>query len=278
MKEFFTSGRYDEGFQALVKATSGTRFESDVVLLQGNYANVTRNERLGMLSFSEAQIQRARILSGVFDIISDLDKQSPKPASATQQPTTTMQKTNVLVEFDDLYRDGINRDLKGSLFVEEKLRQYVQKLANIFNMPQQFGALLNPLNQSDYTFGSEAEKRNVIKGVLETLVSKHDGWRSRLESKVVSENLETTFQETIANFLKNPTTKNWKTCFAAVNDRLANQALYGPKVESAWRFWADQFNGLDEYDLGFEMAVGTQMHTDFLVWLRNNLNIKDFNY
>lgn len=247
---------------------------SDLTLLSSRLAEADRLKNLGMMTNGEYTIERSKIVNAVLEFAKEpAQPQSAQPA----QPQPIMNK-NLLVSFDDLYRDGINRDLKGNSFDESRVRHYVDTLAAIFNMPQVFAALLDPLALSTYKYGSSPEQNAILEEVLKTLVSKHDGWRGRLEVKVKLQNAELTFQETIINFLKNPTIQNWSACKKAVNERLADTSLYGPNVQTAWKVWCTKLDAFDMFDMGFEMAEGTQNNSDFVTWVRNNLNIKNFNY
>lgn len=262
--------------EAIALALQQNPSNTDLTLLSSRLAEADRQKNLGMLNHKDYGIERANIVNAILEFAKE--SAQPQPAQPQPaQPQPTMNK-NLLVSFDDLYRDGINRDLKGNSFDESRVRHYVDTLAAIFNMPQVFAALLDPLALSTYKYGSSPEQNAILEEVLKTLVSKHDAWRGRLEVKVKAQNAELTFQETIISFLKNPTIQNWNACKKAVNERLADTSLYGPNVQTAWKVWCTKLDAFDVFDLGFEMAEGTQNNSDFVTWVRNNLNIKNFNY
>ncbi len=190
---------------------------------------------------------------------------------------------NQLVRFNSLYKDRIHADLDGLNFNENNVRSYVLHLGEIFVNPALFNSFLQPLNDATYNDvnATMADKREVLKGILETLVKKEDGFRTRLTAQVEKLNSEVEFVELLNNFFKNPTPKGWTAVYQSVGQRFADRSLFGQGVSDAWDVWNVKLSALDQFDIAFAFDIAdtsSQMRCDLGAFLAANLQIKNFNY
>lgn len=275
--DFIAQGRLEEGIKMFLSSENGPS-RDEVLLLSGRLANLDRQKNLLGMRFEDYSMAKSPISNSFMEIINQHFKGAISPSLSVNE-TQTM--TNPLVAFNKLYRDSIHADLDGLNFVEANVRNYVAQLSNIFsNNAGLINTFLQPLLAPAYTNvnATMADKRQILKGILESLVAKEANFRTRLESQVEKLNAETTFVETLNLFFTNPTPTGWKRVYSSVGQRLNDRSLFGADVSAAWDVWDTKLGNLDDFDIAFDLASGTQLRSDLGTFLATNLQPKNFNY
>lgn len=93
IRNLIASNRLPEALQALLEALPA-HLKNDATALQTQLQALERNERLGMLSFSDASIRRANITNGALELIGQIGAPPPQPTpqpgpQPAPQPTPT---------------------------------------------------------------------------------------------------------------------------------------------------------------------------------------------
>lgn len=280
LKLLVSENRLDEVFPELLQVADKYVI-NDVYQLQGRYNKLSRDIRLGLVDFQGQTLIKAQITACLFDLIDSLFKTTAAAASTpASTPAPTPMNTNPLKAFNSLYRDSIHADLNSLNFVESEIRSYIAQLGSIFSNPALFNAFLQPLNEPAYNDvnTSLADKRYILQGILESLVTKEQSLRTRLEVQIKKTNDEVDFVERLNQFFTNPTPTGWKNVYTTVGERFSDRSLFGENVTVAWEVWNAKISQLDVFDIAFDLAKGERLRSDLGIFLATNLQIKNFNY
>ncbi len=92
IRQLIAANRLPEALRALHDALPA-HLKNDALALQSQLQDLERNERLGMIGFSEASIRRANITNGALSLTNQIGApaphQTPNPAPPPTQPTST---------------------------------------------------------------------------------------------------------------------------------------------------------------------------------------------
>ena len=280
LKTLVAQDRLDQVFSELSKVADKYVI-NDVYQLQGRYNTLLRNIRLNLVDFQGQSLIKAQITDALFTLIDSLFETTAASTPApTPAPTPVQMNTNPLKAFNKLYQDSIHADLNSLNFVENEIRSYIAQLGSIFSNPALFNAFLQPLNESAYNDvnASLADKRYILQGILESLVTKEQSLRTRLEVQIKKTNAEVDFVERLNQFFTNPTPTGWKNVYTSVGERFSDRSLFSEQVSVAWDVWNAKISQLDTIDIAFDLAQGERLRHDLGTFLATNLQIKNFNY
>lgn len=88
IRQLIATNRLPEALQALLEALPA-HLKNDATALQNQLQDLERNERLGMIGFSEASIRRANITNGALSLIGQIGATAPQPTAPPAGPTAT---------------------------------------------------------------------------------------------------------------------------------------------------------------------------------------------
>lgn len=94
--------RLTAAIEWIIDKTTDEQTKQDAIQLKERFTKLERNDRLGMLSFSEAGVERAKITSGILDLGNEMNKApveptiSGKPVTTPQANTNTMKKEEII--------------------------------------------------------------------------------------------------------------------------------------------------------------------------------------
>ena len=90
IRQLIATNRLPEALQALYEALPA-HLKNDALALQNQLQDLERNERLGMIGFSEASIRRANITNGALALTNQIGapapQHTPNPVPPPAQPT-----------------------------------------------------------------------------------------------------------------------------------------------------------------------------------------------
>ncbi len=80
IRNLVSSAKTDQALDAFIQwaNTSGSDLGNDLIGLKAQFSSLKRNENLGLISFSEANIKRAQISNGVLQILESADESVPQ--------------------------------------------------------------------------------------------------------------------------------------------------------------------------------------------------------
>lgn len=91
IRQLIATNRLPEALQALLEALPA-HLKNDATALQNQLQDLERNERLGMIGFSEASIRRANITNGALSLIGQIGAPPQPTAPPAGPPATTITK------------------------------------------------------------------------------------------------------------------------------------------------------------------------------------------
>ncbi len=96
IRNLISNAKTDQALDAFIQwaNTSGSDLGNDLIGLKAQYSSLKRNENLGLISFSEANIKRAQISNGVLQILESADDSVQQPSILIQTDTRTIVSGN----------------------------------------------------------------------------------------------------------------------------------------------------------------------------------------
>lgn len=173
IRQLIATNRLPEALQALYEALPA-HLKNDALALQNQLEDLQRNERLGMIGFSEASIRRANITNGALALTNQIGTpaphQTPNPAPPPTQPSPTpapAEPTKILfLSANPVDQERIQTDKELRNLVAE-LQRGRQRDKFQFLMPQ-IGAtaseLLRAMNEKPNIvhFSGHGEKNGIL--------------------------------------------------------------------------------------------------------------------
>ncbi|MBL7813666.1 MAG: hypothetical protein JNL70_01585 [Saprospiraceae bacterium] len=96
IRDLIGAGKGDKALDLFVNwaNTSGSDISNDLIGLKAQYSALKRNENLGLISYSEANMRRNQITNGVLTLLEDVGNASTTVVATTETRTTTVSTPN----------------------------------------------------------------------------------------------------------------------------------------------------------------------------------------
>jgi len=96
LQNLIASGDLKKAISEIMKATSGTSDDSTPTMLSARLSRLERNELMGIMSYSDANMERNRLTQALLSLLSTLDDSvfGPKPQPATRTEPTSNSTSN----------------------------------------------------------------------------------------------------------------------------------------------------------------------------------------
>jgi hypothetical protein len=76
LRQLIAQNRLDEVFKQLKALPEAKRFENEIILLEADFSGLNRSERNGLLTHSEAGLQRRQITHRLLSLLSEIEQES----------------------------------------------------------------------------------------------------------------------------------------------------------------------------------------------------------
>ena len=99
LQNLIASGDLKKAISEIMKATSGTSDDSTPMLLSARLSRLERNELMGIMSYSDANMERNRLTQALLSLLSTLDDSvfgtKPQPITRTEQASNSSSEPTV---------------------------------------------------------------------------------------------------------------------------------------------------------------------------------------
>ena len=139
IRNLVSNAKTDQALDAFIQwaNTSGSDLGNDLIGLKSQFSSLKRNENLGLISFSEANIKRAQISNGVLQILESADESVPQAILIQTDTRTTVSNGNSAVNTNTrktILFMGANPPGTKFLQLEVEHSRIATKLDNKFNL------------------------------------------------------------------------------------------------------------------------------------------------
>ena len=139
IRNLVSNAKTDQALDAFIQwaNTSNSDLSNDLIGLKSQFSSLKRNENLGLIAYSEANIKRAQISNGILQILESADDSVPQTIIAQVNTKTTVSSGNSSVTLESrktILFMGANPPGTKFLQLEVEHSRIATKLDNKFNL------------------------------------------------------------------------------------------------------------------------------------------------
>ena len=139
IRNLVSNAKTEQALDAFIQwaNTSNSDLSNDLIGLKSQFSSLKRNENLGLIAYSEANIKRAQISNGILQILESADDSVPQTIIAQVNTKTTVSSGNSSVTLESrktILFMGANPPGTKFLQLEVEHSRIATKLDNKFNL------------------------------------------------------------------------------------------------------------------------------------------------
>lgn len=257
VKDLIAAGKLKEALVQLYKETKS----SEVVLLTGRLITLNKQELLGILSFSEANLERNKIGNAVLELVDDIPVITEPKKEEKMNPTA---------KFNSVF-DTLRACLRDREFNVDAIHESIVYLDNEFGLPEIMEEADRFQGRNFQSFGA-AVQNSQIKSFLEEVIAFEPTLRLSLESALSATESIPDWEEALDLLMAKPTYQKWQNLVSAVSLRLRG-AMFNQDLRDIWDKMVQNVDSNLENNLTWGFQFRRLYSHDINNWIAKNLKL-----
>ena len=256
-KDLIAAGKLKEALDQLYKEAKN----SEVVLLTGRLKTLVREQSLGILSFSEANLERNKITNAVLSLIDD--------NQVTEQPKKE-EKMNPTAKFNSVF-DTLKTCLRDREFDVDVIHENIVYLDNEFGLPEIMEEADRFQGRNFQSLGA-AVKNSQIRSFIKEIIAFEPTLRLSLESALSATESIPDWEEALDLLMAKPTYQKWQNLVSAVTLRLRG-SMFNQDLRDIWDKMVQNVDSNLENNLTWGFQFRRLYSHDINNWVAKNLKL-----
>lgn len=257
VKDLIAAGKLKEALDQLYKETKS----SEVVLIAGRLKTLGQQELMGILPFSEANIERNRIRNAVLSLIDE--------TQVIEQPKKE-EKMNPTAKFNSAF-DTLKTCLRDREFNVDAIHESIVYLDNEFGLPEIMEAADRFQGRNFQSLGA-AVQNSQIKSFLEEIIAFEPTLRLSLESALAATESLPDWEEALDLLMAKPSYQKWQNLVSAVTLRLRG-SMFNQDLRGTWDKMVQNVDSNLENNLTWGFQFRRLYSHDINNWVSKNLKV-----